>query len=216
MSWFGGLLAVWAIFAVGNAFYGRWAGIGLAALWGMAPASLTLTMGYPEGMFTAAAAATLFCLIRRRPVWAGVCASAAELLRPSAVAGKVAGYFTVQGQWGQRTAALTEYTRGIEHGLFSQAKPAALIPVTLAVCMGYLLLFCLIVFDRRLAWGQRLCRWTSLHESDPHHLSTRLRATVAAGVCPPDPAASNAGPPHRRDSGPRVGQHPAGVAPSSC
>src|SRR5687768_13858816 len=86
VSWLGGLLAVWAIFAVGNALYGRWAGIALSALWGMAPASLTLTMGYPEGMFTAAAAAALLCLIRRRPVWAGACAAVAGLLRPSAVA----------------------------------------------------------------------------------------------------------------------------------
>ena len=66
-SWLGGLLAVWAIFAVGNALYGRWAGIALSALWGMAPASLALTMGYPEGMFTAAAAAALLCLIPAAP-----------------------------------------------------------------------------------------------------------------------------------------------------
>ena len=51
---------MWAIFAVGNELYGRGAGIALSALWGMAPASLALTMGYPEGMFTAAAAAALY------------------------------------------------------------------------------------------------------------------------------------------------------------
>ncbi|HZA03491.1 MAG TPA: hypothetical protein VE617_02940 [Propionibacteriaceae bacterium] len=219
VSWLGGLLAVWAIFAVGNAWYGRGTGIALSALWGMAPASLTLTMGYPEGLFTAAAAATLLCLIRRRPVWAGACAVVAGLLRPSAVAviamvgvyfllelgrwiawrrsrpdsapsdattdaepdagrprplraflgavlstlglgafmvyvglrtGKVFGYFTVQGEWGQKTAAsFTEYWKGIAEGLFG-SPPMVLIAVTIAVCMGYLLLFCLIVFDRRL------------------------------------------------------------------
>jgi hypothetical protein len=225
VSWLGGLLAVWAIFAVGNALYGRWAGIALSALWGMAPASLTLTMGYPEGLFTAAAAAALFCLIRRRPVWAGACAVVAGLLRPSGLAviamvgvyflvelgrwlawrrsrpagravspdhvaqpagpdagepspvraflgaavstlglgafmiyvgvrtGELFGYFTVQGQWGQRTAGFLEYWQGIEHGLFSSAKPAALISVNIAVCLGCLLLFCLIVFDRRLVWA---------------------------------------------------------------
>jgi Gpi18-like mannosyltransferase len=82
VSWLGGLLAVWAIFAVGNDLYGRSLGIALSALWGMAPASLTLTMGYPEGLFTAAAAAALLCLMRRRPVWAGACALVAGLLRP--------------------------------------------------------------------------------------------------------------------------------------
>jgi hypothetical protein len=224
VSWLGGLLAVWAIFAVGNALYGRWAGIALSALWGMAPASLTLTMGYPEGMFTAAAAAALLCLIRRRPVWAGVCAAVAGLLRPSAVAviamvvvyflvelgrwlawrrslpddlsapprhaarragpdagelspvpsflgaavstvglgafmvyvgvrtGEVFGYFAVQGQWGQRTAGFAEYWQGIEQGLF-RPPSGTLIPVTIAVSVGYLLLFCLIVFDRRLVWA---------------------------------------------------------------
>ena len=208
VSWFGGLLAVWAIFAVGHALFGRGTGVALAALWGMAPASLTLTMGYPEGMFTAAAAAALLCLVRRRPVGAGLWAVVAGLLRPSAVAvitmvgayflvelgrwlarrrrppgasrsfpwaalvgaalsplglaafmtyvgvrtGEVFGYFTVQAQWGQSTAGFTEYVRGIEHGLFA-ATPASLIPVTIAVCLGYLLLFCLVVLDRRLVWA---------------------------------------------------------------
>lgn len=224
VAWLGGLLAVWAIFAVGNALYGRGSGIALAALWGLAPASLTLTMGYPEGMFTAAAAASLLCLIRRCPVWAGACAVVAGLLRPSAVAvlamvgvyflaelrgwlvwrrahrggapgppghaahrdeadpgerapvraflgaalstlglggfmvyvgvrtGAVFGYFTVQRQWGQQSAGFTEYWRGVQDGLFASPS-ATLIPVTIAVAMGYLLLFCLIVFDRRLAWA---------------------------------------------------------------
>jgi hypothetical protein len=224
VSWVGGLLAVWAIFAVGHALYGRGAGIALAALWGIAPASLTLTMGYPEGLFTAAAAAALFFLIRRRPVWAGLAAVVAGLLRPSAVAviamvgvyflveigrwlalrrshrakaatssgaepqtepdpdrprpgraflgavlstlglgaflvyvgmrtGEVFGYFTVQAQWGQQPAAgFADYWRAVERGLL-ESPSATLIPVTLAACLGYLLLFGLIVFDRRLVWA---------------------------------------------------------------
>jgi hypothetical protein len=224
VSWLGGLLAVWAIFAVGNHLYGRWAGIGLSALWGMAPASLALTMGYPEGLFTASAAAALLCLMRRRPVWAGACAIVAGLLRPSALAviamvwvyflvelgrwlawrrshpddspapprraaeragpdaaeirpvraflgaalstlglgafmvyvgvrtGEVFGYFAVQAQWGQQTAGFAEYWQGIEQGLFSSPS-ATLVAVTIVVSMGYLLLFCLIVFNRRLMWA---------------------------------------------------------------
>jgi hypothetical protein len=224
VSWIGGLLAVWAIFAVGHALFGRWAGIGLAAVWGMAPASLALTMGYPEGMFTAAAAATLYCLMTRRPVWAGGCAAVAGLLRPSAVAvvamvgvyvlvqvgrwlarrrsrpdgpsmsvaaaapsgesepvevplprallggviatlglggylvyvgirtGEVFGYFTVQAQWGQSSAGFTEYWQAIGQGLLG-AEPGSLVGVNIVVCLGYLLLFCLIVFDRKLVWA---------------------------------------------------------------
>jgi hypothetical protein len=220
VSWLGGLFAVWAIFAVGNHLYGRGAGIALAALWGMAPASLALTMGYPEGMFTGAAAAALVCLLKRHPIWAGVCAIVAGLLRPSAVAviamvgvyflvevgrwiawrrshrlgpaarrvdsepdpdrprpfiaflgavvstlglgafmiyvglrtGETFGYFTVQGQWGQRTAPFAEYWQGIEQGVFG-VPMMTLVPVTIVVCMGYLLLFCLILFDRTLVWA---------------------------------------------------------------
>lgn len=181
-------------------------------------------MGYPEGLFTAAAAAALFCLIRRRPVWAGLCAAIAGLLRPSAVAviamvgvyflvelgrwiaarrsrpgdsapppaddeqpgepdadelrpgraflgavlatlglgaflvyvgtrtGEVFGYFTVQSQWGQETAGVGDYWRGVERGLFD-SPPATLVPLTIAAGLGYVLLFGLIVFDRRLVWA---------------------------------------------------------------
>ena len=221
VSWLGGLAAVWAIFAVGHALYGRLSGIALAAVWGMAPASLALTMGYPEGLFTAAAAASLFCLIRRRPVWAGVCAIVAGLLRPSAIAviamiaayavvelirwrrarsvpdtspadgsapagavmsvfdrppirallgfalstlglatfmiyvairtGSLLGYFVVQAQWGQQSAAPPSYWQGVWDGLVDPTR--ALVPATIAVCLGYLLLFCLIVFQRRLVWA---------------------------------------------------------------
>lgn len=208
VSWFGGLLAAWAVFAVGDALYGRWKGVALAALWGTAPASLALTMGYPEGMFTAAAAAAVLCLIRRRPVLAGACAVVAGLLRPSAVAviamvgvyflvelgrwlarrreaggaapafpsqalagailstvglgafmvyvgvrtHEVFGYFTVQAQWGQSTAGFGDYVRGIEHGLFA-SPTASFVPVTIVASMGYVLLFCLVVLERRLVWA---------------------------------------------------------------
>jgi hypothetical protein len=62
----------------------------------------------------------------------------------------VFGYFSVQAQWGQRTAGFTEYWQGIHQGLFEPSRPAALLPVTIAVCLGYVLLFCVLVFDRRL------------------------------------------------------------------
>lgn len=214
VSWCGGLLAVWAIFAVGNALYGRWAGVALATLWGMAPASLTLTMGYPEGWFTAFAAAAILCLHRHRPIWAGVCALFAGLLRPSATAvvamvalyaavelwrwlrrrrragtdgstgdtagrspghallgavvatlglgafmiyvgirtGETFGYFTVQEQWGQEGGGPLDYLLAIQGALFGPSSNVVS-ALNIAVCVGYLLLFCLIVFDRRLVWA---------------------------------------------------------------
>jgi hypothetical protein len=67
--------------------------------------------------------------------------------------GEVFGYFAVQAQWGQQTAGFAaEYWQGIEQGLFSSPS-ATLVAVTIVVSMGYLLLFCLIVFNRRLMWA---------------------------------------------------------------
>lgn len=224
VSWLGGLLAVWAIFAVGHVLYGRQTGIALSALWGMAPASLALTMGYPEGLFTAAAAGALYCLMRRRPILAALLAIAAGLLRPTAVAvitmvwayclvelirwitnrrprpdkgapdrqtatdvrhrhrpdrapvaailgvvlsplgvgafmiyvftrtGELTGYFTVQAQWGQRVAGFHEYLPAIQAGLFGRGR-VDLVPVTIAAAGVYLLLFCMLVFDRKLLWA---------------------------------------------------------------
>ena len=222
LSWFGGLLAVWAIFAFGNSLYGRSVGIALCAVFGMAPASLTFAMSYPEPLYIAAAAAAILALMRRRPVWAGALALVAGLLRPTAVVliatigiyflvelgrwlvwrrshpvgalersdpgtemtttdlapgrafigavlstlgvaafmvyvgfrtGEVFGYFTVQNQWGLRSASsLGEYLKAVEHGLF-HSPAASFIPVTLAVGLGYVLLYCFIVFDRRLVWA---------------------------------------------------------------
>ena len=66
--------------------------------------------------------------------------------------GEVFGYFTVQAQWGQETASPSEYVEGVARGLF-EAKAGSTIPLTIAVSMVYLLLFCLIVFDRELVWA---------------------------------------------------------------
>ena len=66
--------------------------------------------------------------------------------------GEVFGYFTVQAQWGQETASTSEYVEGIARGLFD-AKAGSTIPLTIAVSMVYVLLFCLIVFDRELVWA---------------------------------------------------------------
>jgi hypothetical protein len=66
--------------------------------------------------------------------------------------GEVFGYFAVQTQWGQQTAGFAEYWQGIKQGLFGSPQ-GTLVPVTIAVSVGYVLLFCLIVFDRRLLWA---------------------------------------------------------------
>ena len=66
--------------------------------------------------------------------------------------GQVFGYFTVQGQWGQRSGGLAEYWQGIEQGLLGP-QPLSLVAVNIVVCLGYLLLFCLVVTDRKLVWA---------------------------------------------------------------
>ena len=247
VSWVGGLLAVWAVFAVGEALDGRWSGVALAALWGTAPASVALTMGYPEGMFTAAAAGALSCLLRRRPVWAGACAVVAGLLRPSAVAvvamvgvyflvelarwwtarrgrraaeepvrrawgtpsdrsrphpvhalagvvlslgglgafmvyvgvrtHEVLGYFTVQAEWGQRTAGPAEYVGQTARGLFD-AAPGSTVPLTIAAATAYVVLFCLVVVDRELVWASTYAAVMLLlsltHVTFPHVYARQL------------------------------------------
>lgn len=82
--------------------------------------------------------------------------------------GEVLGYIAAQAQWGQQTAGFAEYWHGIEEVLFSPPS-GTLIPVTIAVSMGYLLLFCLIVFDQHLR-GRH-----TPHKSHPHHIPARIR-----------------------------------------
>lgn len=76
------LLAAWGIFAVGDLVYGRRVGITLAALWGVLPVGIVQSMAYSESLFTALAAWSVYAVLTRRWVWAGVLAALAGLTRP--------------------------------------------------------------------------------------------------------------------------------------
>jgi hypothetical protein len=71
-SWLAGLAAAWGIFALGALVYDRRVGVALAVLWGVLPHAIVESMVYSEALFTALAAWTLYALLRRQWLAAGV------------------------------------------------------------------------------------------------------------------------------------------------
>lgn len=84
ISWLAGLAAAWALFAIGNHLHDRRTGILLAALWAVVPHAVVQSMGYTETLFTALAGWSLYALLRRKWVTAGLVCMAAGLTRPTA------------------------------------------------------------------------------------------------------------------------------------
>jgi hypothetical protein len=84
-SWVAGLAAAWGIFAVGNLAYGRRAGIVLAVLWGIQTHAVVESMVYSEALFTALCAWSLYALLRRRWLAAGVLCLAAGTTRAASL-----------------------------------------------------------------------------------------------------------------------------------
>lgn len=78
--------AAWLIFLIGNRLYRRRTGIILAVLWGCLPHALVESMAYTESLFTALAAAALYCALARHWVRAGLFAALAGLTRPTGIA----------------------------------------------------------------------------------------------------------------------------------
>jgi hypothetical protein len=81
-----GLVAAWGLFAIGAALYDRRVGAALAVLWGVEPHAVVESMVYAEALFTAFAAWSLFAVLRRRWVLAGVLCLLAGLTRPTGAA----------------------------------------------------------------------------------------------------------------------------------
>ena len=75
-------MPAWALFLIGDRLYGRRAGICLAVLWAALPVGIVQSMAYSESLFTALAAWSLWAVLDRRWVLAGVLASCAGLTRP--------------------------------------------------------------------------------------------------------------------------------------
>jgi hypothetical protein len=86
IAWTACLAAAWGLFAVGDALYGRRAGVLLAVLWGVLPHAVVENLAYSEGLFTALSAWTLLALLRRNWLIAGVLCLLAGLARPTALA----------------------------------------------------------------------------------------------------------------------------------
>ncbi|MFI7205903.1 hypothetical protein ACWEEK_15010 [Micromonospora aurantiaca (nom. illeg.)] len=84
VAWLAALAAAWGLYAIGKHLHDRRTGILLAALWGAVPHAVVESMGYSESLFTALAAWTLYALLRRHWVTAGVVCLFAGLTRPTA------------------------------------------------------------------------------------------------------------------------------------
>ncbi len=79
----GSLLAAWGIFAVTRLVAGRRTAVITTVLWALVPSGVVQTMGYSEGPFTAFAAWSLYALLRRHWLAAGVLCLLAGLTRPT-------------------------------------------------------------------------------------------------------------------------------------
>jgi hypothetical protein len=86
VSWAAGLAAAWGLYAVGAQLRDRRTGVLLAGLWAVVPHAVVESMSYSETTFTALAAWSLFALLRRRWLTAGVLCLFAGLARPVAPA----------------------------------------------------------------------------------------------------------------------------------
>jgi hypothetical protein len=95
IAWVASLAAAWGIFAVGSWCYGRQVGIAATLLWGVLPQAVIESLAYTEPLFTALAAWSLYAVLTRRWLWAGVLCALAGLTRPSGAAVLAAVGFAV-------------------------------------------------------------------------------------------------------------------------
>ncbi|MDT0542032.1 glycosyltransferase family 39 protein [Streptomyces lonegramiae] len=86
ITWVASLAAAWGIFAVAAWCHGRRAGVLAVVLWGVLPHAVVESMAYTEALFTALASWSLYAVLTRRWIWAGVLCALAGLTRPTAVA----------------------------------------------------------------------------------------------------------------------------------
>jgi hypothetical protein len=86
ISWLFGAVAAAGLYAVGSHLRDRTTGVMLAAVWAVIPHGFVESMGYSETLFTALAAWSLYALLRRQWLVAGLLCLLAGLTRPSAAA----------------------------------------------------------------------------------------------------------------------------------
>ncbi|MEU6659161.1 hypothetical protein [Streptomyces sp. NPDC046821] len=98
VSWGASLCAAWGIYLVGELLHGRRAGICAVALWAVLPVGIVQSMAYSESLFTALAVWSLYAVLTRRWVGAGLLASLAGLTRPVGAAVVAAVWATAAAQ----------------------------------------------------------------------------------------------------------------------
>lgn len=86
VAWVAGLAAAWGLYAVGAHLRNRRTGVLLAALWAIIPHGLVESMGYSETLFTSLSAWSLFALLRRYWLTAGLLCCLAGATRPTGAA----------------------------------------------------------------------------------------------------------------------------------
>ncbi|MFJ3233856.1 hypothetical protein [Streptomyces sp. NPDC086787] len=86
VSWAAAVAAACGIHAIGRLLYGGGVATVLVCLWAALPHSVVLGLAYTESLLTALAAWSLYCVLRRRWLWAGVLAALAGLSRPTGLA----------------------------------------------------------------------------------------------------------------------------------
>lgn len=86
VAWAGGAAAAWGLYTVGAHLRGRRAGVLLALLFAVLPHAVVESMGYTESVFTAFAAWSLWAVLRRQWIAAGLLCSLAGLTRPTGAA----------------------------------------------------------------------------------------------------------------------------------
>ncbi|KUL27701.1 glycosyltransferase family 39 protein [Actinoplanes awajinensis] len=86
IAWAAGLAAAWGLFAIGTHLHNRRTGVLLAGVWAVIPHGIVESMGYTETLFTALCAWSLFAVLRRHWLIAGLLCSLAGLTRPTGAA----------------------------------------------------------------------------------------------------------------------------------
>ncbi len=86
VAWSAGVAAAWGIYRIGAHLRDHATGVLLVALWAAVPHAVVESMAYSETLFTALSAWTLYALIRRRWLTAGVICVFVGLSRPTASA----------------------------------------------------------------------------------------------------------------------------------
>ncbi|WP_327289827.1 hypothetical protein [Streptomyces sp. NBC_01198] len=86
LAWIFAAAAAWGLYAIGAKLHDHRTGVLLALLWGCIPHAVVESMAYTESLFTALAVWTLYALLDKRWLTAGVCCLLAGLSRPTATA----------------------------------------------------------------------------------------------------------------------------------